>query len=39
MEVIIMKFYNREQELDLLIKADKLKSKKSIMTLLIGRRR
>ena len=34
-----MKFYNREKELDLLIKADKLKSKKSIMTLLIGRRR
>ncbi|MFT4693845.1 MAG: AAA+ ATPase superfamily predicted ATPase [Francisella sp.] len=34
-----MKFYNRENELALLSKADKLKSKKSIMTMLIGRRR
>lgn len=34
-----MKFYNREQELAILSKADKLKSKNSIMTMLIGRRR
>lgn len=34
-----MKFYNREKELELLKKADKLKSKQSIMTMLIGRRR
>ncbi|QIV95722.1 hypothetical protein EDC55_1225 [Allofrancisella inopinata] len=34
-----MKFYNRENELALLSKADKLKSKRSIMTMLIGRRR
>jgi len=34
-----MKFYNREKELELLKKADKLKSKHSIMTILIGRRR
>jgi AAA+ ATPase superfamily predicted ATPase len=34
-----MKFYNRETELQKLIKADKLKSKKAIMTMLIGRRR
>ncbi|MED7818611.1 MULTISPECIES: ATP-binding protein [unclassified Francisella] len=34
-----MKFYNREQELAILSKADELKSKKSIMTMLIGRRR
>ena len=34
-----MKFYNREKELELLIKADKAKSQKSIMTMLIGRRR
>ena len=34
-----MKFYNREKELELLLKADKAKSQKSIMTMLIGRRR
>jgi AAA+ ATPase superfamily predicted ATPase len=34
-----MKFYNREKELDVLKKADGLKSKQSIMTMLIGRRR
>jgi AAA+ ATPase superfamily predicted ATPase len=34
-----MKFYNREQELALLEKADRLKNKHSIMTMLIGRRR
>ncbi|AJI74380.1 AAA domain protein [Francisella philomiragia subsp. philomiragia ATCC 25015] len=34
-----MKFYNREQELAILSKADKLKSKRSVMTMLIGRRR
>jgi AAA+ ATPase superfamily predicted ATPase len=34
-----MKFYNREIELQKLSKADKLKSKKAIMTMLIGRRR
>ena len=34
-----MKFYNREKELAVLSKADKLKSEKSIMTILIGRRR
>ena len=34
-----MKFYNREKELEILIKADKLKAQKSIMTMLIGRRR
>ena len=34
-----MKFYNREDELALLQRADKLKSKQSIMTMLIGRRR
>lgn len=34
-----MKFYNREQELSLLEKADKLKNKHSVMTMLIGRRR
>ena len=34
-----MKFYNRENELSLLQKADKLKSKHAIMTMLIGRRR
>ena len=33
------RFYNRENELELLTKADKLKSKHSIMTMLIGRRR
>ena len=30
-----MKFYNREKELEVLKKADKLKSQKSIMTMLI----
>ncbi len=39
MKVFIMKFYNREKELEILIKADKLKAQKSIMTMLIGRRR
>ena len=34
-----MKFYNREKELEVLKKADSLKSQKSIMTMLIGRRR
>lgn len=34
-----MKFYNRKKELALLKKADILKSKKSILTMLIGRRR
>lgn len=34
-----MKFYNREKELEILAKADKLKSKSSILTMLIGRRR
>jgi len=34
-----MKFYNREKELAILSKADKLKDKKSIMTMIIGRRR
>ena len=34
-----MKFYNRKNELETLTKADKLKSEKSIMTMLIGRRR
>lgn len=33
------KFYNRKKELELLSNADKLKSKHSIMTILIGRRR
>ena len=34
-----MKFYNRENELKLLSRADELKSKHSIMTIVIGRRR
>ena len=34
-----MKFYNRENELALLSQADKLKSTRAIMTMLIGRRR
>jgi len=34
-----MKFYNREDELSILKRADKLKEKQSIMTMLIGRRR
>jgi len=38
-KVFIMKFYNREDELALLKRADSLKDKHSIMTMLIGRRR
>ncbi len=34
-----MRFYNREKELELLKKADSLKSNHSILTLLLGRRR
>ena len=34
-----MKFYNREKELELLKKADKLKNKHSIFSMIIGRRR
>jgi AAA+ ATPase superfamily predicted ATPase len=34
-----MKFYNRENELAILKKADRLKNKQAIMTMLIGRRR
>jgi AAA+ ATPase superfamily predicted ATPase len=34
-----MKFYNRENELNILQKADRLKEKQAIMTMLIGRRR
>ncbi len=34
-----MKFYNREDELSILKRADKLKSRQAIMTMLIGRRR
>ena len=34
-----MKFYNRESELALLSQADKLKSTRAIMTMLVGRRR
>jgi len=34
-----MKFYNRETELNILKKADRLKEKHSIMTIIIGRRR
>lgn len=34
-----MKFYNRENELEILKKADSLKKKHSIMTMIIGRRR
>jgi AAA+ ATPase superfamily predicted ATPase len=34
-----MKFYNRENELELLKKADKLKEKRSVLSLIIGRRR
>jgi len=34
-----VKFYNREKELEILKKADKLKSHQSVMTMLIGRRR
>lgn len=34
-----MKFYDREQELEILSKAEKMKVKRSIMTVLIGRRR
>ena len=35
----MQKFYNREKELGILKKADELKSKRSVMTMLIGRRR
>ena len=38
-KVFIMKFYNREKELEVLKRANSLKSQKSIMTMLIGRRR
>lgn len=34
-----MKFYDRENELELLTRADELKTQKAIMTVLIGRRR
>ncbi len=34
-----MKFYNREDELNILKRADKLKNRQAIMTMLIGRRR
>ena len=34
-----MKFYNRESELELLKRADELKSNHSVMTMVIGRRR
>ena len=34
-----MKFYNREKELNLLSRADSLKEKHSVLTILIGRRR
>jgi len=34
-----MKFYNRENELELLKKADSLKANRSILTMIIGRRR
>jgi len=34
-----MKFYNREDELSILKRADRLKNKSAIMTMLIGRRR
>ncbi len=34
-----MKFYNREDELTILKRADKLKERQAIMTMLIGRRR
>ena len=34
-----MRFYNREKELNLLNKADKLKDKHSIFSMIIGRRR
>jgi len=34
-----MKFYNREDELSILKRADKLKEKQAIMTMIIGRRR
>ena len=34
-----MKFYNREGELELLKRADELKSNHSVMTMVIGRRR
>ena len=34
-----MKFYNRDDELNILKRADKLKNNHAIMTMLIGRRR
>ena len=34
-----MRFYNREQELELLQKADKLKEKRGILSIIVGRRR
>ena len=34
-----MKFYNRQNELEILKKADRLKSDRSVMSMLIGRRR
>ena len=34
-----MKFYNREDELSILHRADAMKSKRSVMTMVIGRRR
>jgi AAA+ ATPase superfamily predicted ATPase len=37
--VIKMKFYNREEELKVLQKADRLSKKHSVMSILIGRRR
>ena len=38
-KVIKMKFYNRENELEVLQKADSLSKKHSVMSVLIGRRR
>ena len=38
-QVVIMKFYDRETELASLKKADFLKEKRSILSLIIGRRR
>lgn len=34
-----MKFYNRDDELNILKRADKLKNNHAIMTMIIGRRR
>jgi len=39
MQVIIMKFYNRENELKLLAEADRSKQNHSVMTMILGRRR